>query len=75
MCSSDLAGPPFSEFAGGVAVEVDPYDGDSIAAGLEDAVDRRDALGKMGPGRAAAFDWARAARETLNVYREVAEKG
>jgi glycosyltransferase involved in cell wall biosynthesis len=66
------AGPPFSEFAGGVAVEVDPYDRDSIAAGLEEAVGRREALGRLGPARAAPFDWARAAQQTLDVYREVA---
>jgi glycosyltransferase involved in cell wall biosynthesis len=66
------AGPPFSEFAHGVAVEVDPYDADSIAAGLEDAVERREALGALGPERAARFDWARAAQQTLGVYKEVA---
>jgi glycosyltransferase involved in cell wall biosynthesis len=66
------AGPPFSEFAAGVAVEVDPYDCDSIAAGLKDAIDRRDALGRLGPGRAARFDWGQAAQQTLEVYREVA---
>jgi glycosyltransferase involved in cell wall biosynthesis len=64
------AGPPFSEFAHGVAVEVDPYDCDSIAAGLEEAVDRREALGQLGPERAAHFDWARAAEQTIEVYRE-----
>ena len=68
------AGPPYSEFAHGVAVEVDPYDCDSIAAGLEEAVDRREALRPLGPERAAGFDWAQAARETLRVYREVAAK-
>jgi glycosyltransferase involved in cell wall biosynthesis len=66
------AGRPFSEFAGGVAVEVDPYDRDSIAAGIEDAVGRRQVLGRLGPERAAAFDWARAARQTLDVYRDIA---
>jgi glycosyltransferase involved in cell wall biosynthesis len=67
------AGPPFSEFAAGVAVEVDPYDSDSIAAGLEDAVARSEALGRLGPERAAGFDWARAARDTAAVYREIAQ--
>jgi glycosyltransferase involved in cell wall biosynthesis len=66
------AGPPYSEFARGVAVEVDPYDCDSIAAGLKDAVERRDALGRLGPERAAAFDWGRAAEQTLEVYQAVA---
>jgi glycosyltransferase involved in cell wall biosynthesis len=67
------AGPPFSEFAGGIAVEVDPYDSESIAAGLEDAVARREVLAPLGPERAARFDWARAAQKTLEVYREVAQ--
>jgi glycosyltransferase involved in cell wall biosynthesis len=67
-------GAPYSEFAGGVAVQVDPHDSDAIAAGLEDAVGRRNVLGPLGPKRAADFDWARAARETLDVYREVAAK-
>jgi glycosyltransferase involved in cell wall biosynthesis len=66
------AGPPFTEFAAGVAVEVDPYDADSIAAGLEDAVGRREALGPRGPERAAGFSWGRAAQQTLELYREVA---
>jgi glycosyltransferase involved in cell wall biosynthesis len=69
------AGPPFSEFAHGVAVEVDPYDAESIAAGLENAVKRRDALGQLGPERAARFAWGRNAQKTLEVYREVAARG
>src|SRR6266540_3208597 len=64
--------PPFGEFAGGVAVSVDAQDPDAIAAGLEDASRRRDELGALGPRRAAEFEWARAARATLDVYREVA---
>jgi glycosyltransferase involved in cell wall biosynthesis len=67
-------GPPYSEFANGVAVQIDPRDSDSIAAGLEDAIGRREALGPLGPQRAAEFDWARAAADTLDVYREVATK-
>jgi glycosyltransferase involved in cell wall biosynthesis len=67
------AGPPYSEFASGVAVHVDPRDSESIAAGLEDAIGRRATLGPLGPQRASEFDWARAARQTLAVYREVAE--
>ena len=62
--------PPFTEFADGVAVLVDPADADSIAAGLSDAVERRDELGPLGPARAARYDWRRAAREHVRVYRE-----
>lgn len=62
--------PPFTEFADGVAVLVDPSDVDSIAAGLREAVARRDELGPLGPARAARYHWKRAAREHVRVYRE-----
>lgn len=62
--------PPFDEFAAGV--RVDPLDPEAIAAGLREAVARRDELAADGPRRAAAFDWAEAARETVDVYREAA---
>jgi glycosyltransferase involved in cell wall biosynthesis len=63
--------PPFVEFADGVAVWVDPLDVESIAAGLREAVERRDELGALGPARAARYHWRRAAREHVRVYREV----
>jgi glycosyltransferase involved in cell wall biosynthesis len=66
------AGPPFDEFAGQVAVAVDPRDADSIAAGLREAVERRAELGPLGPERAAAYSWERAAQAHLEVYRELA---
>jgi glycosyltransferase involved in cell wall biosynthesis len=65
------AGRPFSEFAGGVAVAVNPRDPESIATGLIAAVADRERLGGLGPERAAQFDWNRAAQDTLEVYREV----
>jgi glycosyltransferase involved in cell wall biosynthesis len=66
-------GPPYDEFAHGVAVQVDPRNVESIATGLVEAVERRDELGRRGPARAAEYDWRRAAHETLEVYRRVAE--
>jgi glycosyltransferase involved in cell wall biosynthesis len=63
------SGPPYREFADGVAVEVDPQDADSIAAGLAHAVEDRTRLGRLGPERAARYDWGRAARATIEVYR------
>jgi glycosyltransferase involved in cell wall biosynthesis len=66
------AGPPYDEFAHGVAVQVDPRSAESIATGLAQAVEQRDELGRRGPGRAAEYDWRRAAHETLEVYRRVA---
>jgi glycosyltransferase involved in cell wall biosynthesis len=69
VVASDL--PPVREFARGV-VNVDPRDPDAIAAGLNEALARRDDLGREGREAAAAYDWGRVARETAAVYREVA---
>jgi glycosyltransferase involved in cell wall biosynthesis len=66
------AGPPYDEFAQGVAVQVDPVQAESIANGLAQASEKRDELGGQGPGRAAEYDWSRAAHRTLEVYRRVA---
>ncbi|MFN2470703.1 MAG: glycosyltransferase family 4 protein [Gaiellaceae bacterium] len=65
-------GAPYDEFAGGVAVAVDPQDPDAVAAGLEEAAARREELGPLGQERAALFTWERAARATVEVYREAA---
>jgi glycosyltransferase involved in cell wall biosynthesis len=65
------AGPPYSEFADGVAVSVDPLDPDSIANGLREAIAGRSALGQLGLERAKEFSWRRAAEAHLDVYREV----
>jgi glycosyltransferase involved in cell wall biosynthesis len=64
------AGRPFSEFAEGIAFEVDPLDPDSIAHGLQQAV----AAGSqaVGPRRAADFTWGRAVQSHLDLYRELA---
>jgi glycosyltransferase involved in cell wall biosynthesis len=64
--------PPFSEFAEGVSVGVDPLEPESIAAGLREAIERRDELGPLGATRAARYDWLRASREHVRVYREAA---
>ena len=66
------AGPPYDEFADGVGVTCDPLDPDSIAAAIRDASTSGAELGPRGQERAAAFSWARTARATLEVYREVA---
>ena len=60
------------EVSGGAAVLVDPLDPDAIAAGLAEAVDRREELRVSGLERAQAFSWAGAARATVEVYREAA---
>lgn len=68
VCADATALP---ETAGGAAVLVDPLDVDAIAAGIADALDRRDALAEAGRVRAAEFSWQRTARETAAVYRRV----
>jgi glycosyltransferase involved in cell wall biosynthesis len=60
------------EVAGGAAVLVDPLDVDAIAAGIRDAVARRDELRELGLARARDFSWDESARLTLDVYREAA---
>ncbi len=66
------AGSATEEVAGGAAVLVDPRDPDAIASGIQEAIERREELGRRGLARAAEFSWARAAEETAAVYREVA---
>ena len=60
------------EVTGGAAVLVDPSDPDAIAAGLAEAVDRREELRALGLERAQAFSWDAVARATVDVYREAA---
>jgi glycosyltransferase involved in cell wall biosynthesis len=60
------------EVAGTAAVLVDPLDADAIAAGLAEAVERRDELRELGFERARAFDWREVAKATVEVYREAA---
>jgi glycosyltransferase involved in cell wall biosynthesis len=64
------AGPPFDEFAHGVAFEVDPRDVDSIAHGIQQAV----ASGSqpVGVRRAADFTWERAVKSHVELYEELA---
>jgi glycosyltransferase involved in cell wall biosynthesis len=64
------AGPPYSEFADGIAFEVDPRDPDSIAHGLQQAVDSISQ--PVGARRAADFTWERAVQSHLDLYRELA---
>ncbi len=59
------------EVAGGAAVLVDPLDPDAIAAGIEEAVARREELRALGLERARAFSWDESARRTVEIYREV----
>ena len=60
------------EVSGGAAVLVDALDPDAIAAGLHEAIDRREELQRLGFARARAYDWRDVARATVGVYREAA---
>jgi glycosyltransferase involved in cell wall biosynthesis len=64
------SGRPYSEFAHGVAFEVDPRDPDSIAEGLKRAVAA--GVQQVGALRAADFSWDRAVQAHVSLYRELA---
>jgi glycosyltransferase involved in cell wall biosynthesis len=64
-----------AEVAGDAAHLVDPTDPDALAQGIHRVLDDgeyADALCEAGQDRAGEFTWERTARETLDVYREVA---
>jgi glycosyltransferase involved in cell wall biosynthesis len=60
------------EVAGDAAVIVDPTDVAALAAGIEEALQRRDALRGRGFDRVDLFSWEETARRTVEVYREAA---
>jgi glycosyltransferase involved in cell wall biosynthesis len=64
--------PALVELTAGAAIEVDPLSVESIAQGIERALDDhglREALIARGRVRAAAFTWRRCAELTLAAYR------
>jgi glycosyltransferase involved in cell wall biosynthesis len=65
------AGPPYDEFAEGIAFQVDPRDVDSIAHGLQQAV--ASGAQPVGVRRAADFTWQRMAQSHIDLYRELLE--
>ena len=74
-CGAPVAtsrGGATEETAGDAAVLVDPFDTESIAAGIEETHARRDELRALGLARARRFTWPEAARATVDVYRELA---
>jgi glycosyltransferase involved in cell wall biosynthesis len=60
------------ETAGGAAVLVDPEDVDSVAAGIREALARREELRELGLRRAAGFSWSRSADLVETLWRELA---
>ncbi len=71
VVTSTTASAP--EIAGGAAILVDPFDVESIEAGMERATNPDEAtrLRAMGHERARQFDWSSAAASTLQVYRQL----
>jgi glycosyltransferase involved in cell wall biosynthesis len=62
-------GSAMAEVAGDSAVLVDPLDVDAIAAGIGEAVRRRQALVTLGRERASRFTWAAAGQAAVECYR------
>lgn len=67
------AGASTEEVAGGAAVLVDPFQVDSIADGIADALSRADELAALGRRRATTMTWAATAAATKAVYLEAAD--
>jgi glycosyltransferase involved in cell wall biosynthesis len=65
-------GGAMDEVAGGAAVLVDPHDVSSIAAGIEEAIARRDELRIAGLRRASAYSWGASARLLVQAYEDAA---
>jgi glycosyltransferase involved in cell wall biosynthesis len=63
-------GTSTEEVAGGAAITIDPYDVDSIAGGLAEALARRDELVALGRARAAELSWSHTVAATIDAYRE-----
>ncbi len=59
------------EVAGGAAVLVDPLDSEAIAAGMLEAVARRDELRALGLQRAKAYTWAGVADAAVTAWRDI----
>ena len=72
VVTSNLSSMP--EVAGGAAILVDPYDVNSIAGGIEEALSKPKTLIAKGLKRVADFSWTKTAEETLKVYKEASEK-
>ncbi len=59
------------EVAGQAAILVDPYDSQSIEAGIKQALRHQQQLRKVGPQQAQRFTWEQSARALLACYLRV----
>ena len=62
--------PSLDEASGGAAVRVDPESPQAIAAGIREALERRDELVRRGLEHARRFTWAETGRAHLRGYAE-----
>ncbi|MDP3918181.1 MAG: glycosyltransferase family 1 protein [Candidatus Woesebacteria bacterium] len=69
VVTSNISSMP--EVAGGAAILVDPYDINSIASGIEEAISKPKTLIAKGLKRVSEFSWTKTAEETLKVYKEI----
>ncbi|MHB1090353.1 MAG: glycosyltransferase family 4 protein [Ilumatobacteraceae bacterium] len=65
------SGTSTEEVANGAAVLVDPYDLESIWAGIQQALNNHDKLSELGRARAHAASWSHTAELTAHAYDEV----
>jgi glycosyltransferase involved in cell wall biosynthesis len=68
VVTSNVSSMP--EIAGDAAILVDPYDVNSIANGIMDALRGPKGLVEKGFDRVKEFSWEKTAKMTLDVYRE-----
>ena len=69
VVTSNISSMP--EAAGGAAILVDPYDVNSIAEGIEEALSKPKTLISKGLKVVEKYSWEKNAKETLEVYKEV----
>lgn len=70
----EVAGDPSTDLGQGAALLIDPLNTDALADALGRVLrdpDLREALRRRGWMQAAKFSWARAAEETLAIYRRL----
>jgi glycosyltransferase involved in cell wall biosynthesis len=72
VVTSNISSMP--EAAGGASILVDPYDTNSIADGIEEALSKPKTLISKGLKVASSYSWQTNAIETAKVYKEASEK-
>lgn len=72
VVTSNISSMP--EAAGGASILVDPYDVNSIADGIEEALSKPKTLVAKGLKVASNYSWKKNAIETAKVYKEASEK-